>query len=81
MTSFDTVAQLPGWVVDDHTSIMREAAPYRGMSPGERGKILRDLCRGAARQLSYRKNARELFDYQDPLPESTKIALARLRKK
>ena len=72
---------LPGWVTDDRTSIEREAAPYRGMSSQERGRILRELCRGAIRQISYRNNPQQILDYQDPLPESTRAALGRLRKK
>ena len=72
--------RLPGWVTDDHSSIEREAAPYRGMTSAERMQFLAELCRGAAKQLSFRPDAARLLDYQDPLPESTRSALARLRR-
>jgi hypothetical protein len=72
--------KLPGWVVDDATSIEREAKPYRGLSNVERTRILADLCRAAAKQLSFRANRAYLLDYQDPVPESTRQALARLRQ-
>lgn len=72
--------KLPGWVVDDATSIEQEAKPYRGISHAERARIQADVCRAAAKQISFRANSAYLLDYQDPVPESTRQAFARLRR-
>jgi hypothetical protein len=71
--------QLPKWAVDDRTSIEREAAPWRGRSLEEHARATSAACRAAARQLALRPDRERLLAYRDPLPESTRIALRRLR--
>jgi hypothetical protein len=66
-------------MVDDRTAVAREAAVWRAMSREERLRHLAIACRGAARQLAYRADRRRLLDHRDALPESTLVALARLR--
>ena len=71
--------QLPKWVVDDRTSIDREAAPYLGMPAEERARATAAACRAAARQLANRPDRARLLAYRDPLPERTIVILRRLR--
>ena len=73
------MTELPGWVVDDRTSVAREAAPYRRMTADERWRHLSAACRAAARQLASRPDRERLLAYRDPLPESSAAILARLR--
>jgi len=73
------MVQLPKWVVDDRTSIEREAAPWRERSAEERARATAAACRAAARQLANRPDRERLLAYRDPLPESTIAALRRLR--
>jgi hypothetical protein len=71
--------KLPGWVVDDATSVREEAAPYRDLAPAQRARHLAAVCRAGARLLRARSDAAIVRDYRDPLPASTVRALARLR--
>jgi hypothetical protein len=71
---------LPKWMVDDRTSIEREAAPWRGRSPEEHARATAAACRAAARQLALRPDRERLLAYRDPLPQSTRVALRRLRE-
>ena len=71
--------EVPKWVVDDAASIADEAAPYVEMSGEERLRHLAAACRAAARLLELREDAQVALDYEDPLPESSVRALARLR--
>ncbi|MEI8255142.1 MAG: hypothetical protein WCJ30_05660 [Deltaproteobacteria bacterium] len=71
--------KLPAWVVDDAASVRAEAAPYRDMTPEKRGELLASACRAAARMLRARADGARAAEYRDPLPESSKLALARLR--
>ena len=73
------LARLPGWVVDDATSVRNEAAPYRDMTPTERGALLAAACRSAARILRSRADAAQILELRDTLPESSERALERLR--
>ena len=70
---------LPKWVVDNQTAIEREAAPWRGRTPAEHIRATAAACRAAARQLAQRTDRQRLLAFRDPLPESTIVALARLR--
>jgi hypothetical protein len=70
---------LPKWVVDNRTSVEREAAPYRGLTPEQRWRATAAACRSAARQLAQRADRQRLVDYRDPLPASTVVVLRRLR--
>lgn len=71
--------QLPGWVVDNATSLREEAAPYIGLTPEQRAPMLRAACRAGARLLRARSDADPVLAYVEPLPASTEQALARLR--
>lgn len=71
---------LPGWVVDDRESVREEAAPYRLMTPEQRGALMAAACRAAARLLSVREDRRKVLNFRDPLPPSTLLALQRLRR-
>lgn len=73
------MAPLPKWVVDDQTSIEREAAPWRGRPPEAHQRATAAACRAAARQLAQRADRERLLAFRDPLPESTLAALRRLR--
>jgi hypothetical protein len=70
---------LPGWVVDNATSVAREAEPYVALSPDERAELVVKLCRIAVSIASGRTDAARVFAYRDPLPVSTELALERLR--
>lgn len=71
---------LPGWVIDDADSVRQEAAPYLAMTPAQRLRDLKAVCRAGARLLRARSDAELALAYRDPLPESTLAALSRLRK-
>lgn len=71
---------LPGWVVDDTESVRIEAEPYREMTPEQRGSLLAAACRAAARMLRSRDDAEAVLAHEDPLPESSRRALERLRR-
>jgi len=71
---------LPKWVIDDIESVRLEAAPYREMTLVQRQVLLAAACKAAARMLRSRDDAEEVLAYTDPIPESSKQALARLRR-
>jgi hypothetical protein len=70
---------LPKWVVSNAESLREEAAPYVGLSPEERARMLGAACRAGVRLLRARPDAARLLERTDPLPESTERALVRLR--
>ena len=70
---------LPAWAVNNRLSVAREAAPYRDFSPAQRAQALAAACRAATQQAAARPDAQRLREYRDPLPESSRIALRRLR--
>jgi hypothetical protein len=76
---FEAMRGLPRWVSDERSAVEHEAAPYRGLSFAERGRLTAMACRAAARQLAARSDRERLLAYRDPLPESTQRTLARLR--
>lgn len=72
--------RLPGWVVDDTTSIREEAAEWAGLTPAQRWRLA-VLCSRDVMWAARASGARQrVLDQVVPLPESTVIALARLRK-
>jgi hypothetical protein len=73
------MAKLPKWVVDNHTSVEREAEPHRLLTPEARWRATASACGSAARQLATRPDRQRILDYRDPLPESTRVLLRRLR--
>ena len=71
--------RLPGWVVDNATSVRREAEPYRDLTPAARWEITHRCCRAALSLLRRSPHAAQALNLVDPLPPSTVLALARLR--
>ena len=72
--------KLPGWVVDNSASIREEVAPYVGMTMSERWEATKRCCRAAATMLKFHRDPARALEYSDPLPESTRRALERLRR-
>ena len=70
---------LPGWVVDNRTSVLREAEPYRAMTCEQRLKLMSLLCDDAVKQVNAREDRDAVVRYREPLPQSSVEALARLR--
>ncbi len=75
------IARLPGWVVDDVTSVHSEVAEWRALSPAERWRLAVLCARDAMWAARASGNPRRILDQVDPLPESTVNALARLRQR
>jgi hypothetical protein len=72
--------RLPGWVVDNATSVRDEVAPYVAMTRSERWAATRRCCQAAAAMLRFHRDPRRALEHRDPLPESTRRALDRLRR-
>ena len=70
---------LPGWIVDDAASVCSEAEPYSKMTEEQRLSLLAMACRAAAKIVLSREDAVAVLAYEDPLPESSRRALERLR--
>jgi hypothetical protein len=70
---------LPAWVTSNEQSLADEASDYIGMTPEQRGVLLAQLCRDAARILAIRSDAKLALNYRDPLPENSRRLLERLR--
>jgi hypothetical protein len=71
--------RLPKWVVDNESSLREEAAPYVSLTPEARAEMLAAACRAGAKLLRARTDAARILARVDPLPESSELALARLR--
>jgi len=70
---------LPGWVVDNQSSVAREAEPYVALTPEERADCLVQVCRTAMSIAKSRPDSARVFAFRDALPASTELALRRLR--
>jgi hypothetical protein len=73
--------KLPGWVVDNKTSVKREAAPWRDRSDEEHAQALAAVCRASAKILRARDDRAVVNAWVDPLPPHSIAALKRLRSK
>jgi hypothetical protein len=73
------LAKLPGWVVDDVTSIREEVADLRGLRREDLWRLAHLCSRDALWAVRAHPSPARVLDHQDPLPESTRAALARLR--
>lgn len=73
------LAELPGWVVEDATSVREEMAPYVGATPEELWRHTEDCARDAMWAVRASGFPERVLAYEDPLPPSTIAALARLR--
>ena len=71
---------LPGWVVDDVTSVKNEVAEWRGLTPAQLWRLA-ELC-GRDAMWAIRASGRRdaVLAREDPLPESSILALQRLRR-
>jgi hypothetical protein len=73
------LTKLPGWIVDDATSVREEVADWVNASPAERWRLAR-LCARDALWAARASGMRErILEQVDALPESSIRALARLR--
>ena len=75
------LARLPGWVVDDATSIREEVAELVGTTPEERWRLCRLCARDAMWAVRANRDPARVLDHQDPLPPDTIAALARLQER
>lgn len=73
--------KLPGWVVDDATSVRDEVAEYRGVSAERLWELTRACARASAWTLGFHEDPKAALERVDPVPASTLEALARLRAK
>ena len=71
--------RLPGWVVDEDTSIREEVADYAGAAPERLWELTHMCARTAAWSLKFHSDPSAALDYRDPLPATTLAALERLR--
>jgi hypothetical protein len=71
---------LPGWVVDDVTSVREEVAEWKQLSPSERWRLARACSRDAMWAARASGMRQRILDQLDPLPSSTLDALERLRR-
>jgi len=74
-----TLDRLPGWIVDNATSVRREVADQIGTSMIERWEATRRACRAARAILRFHARAESVLANPDPLPASSLRALERLR--
>ncbi len=74
------LAKLPGWVVDDVTSVRAEVAAWRELSAAERWQLARQCSDDAMWAVRSSGRAQRILDQVAPLPDSTIAALARLRR-
>ena len=70
--------RLPAWIVPNDVSVEQEVAGYRDMPMEQRLRFSRALCREAALVLAAREDGPRIWEWIDPLPESTVAALRRL---
>lgn len=73
------LAKLPGWVVSDEESVASEAARWARMTAAERWREVEDCARDAMWAVRASPFPDRVLAYEEPLPESTLAALARLR--
>ncbi len=72
--------KLPGWIVDNTTSVRADVAPYLEVSrEASWALVVRAAALGAA-QLAWNPRPEEARNFRDPLPRSSREALARLRR-
>jgi hypothetical protein len=72
--------ELPGWAIDDVESVREEVAEWKGLSPAELWKLAQLCARDAIWAVHASGDPERILAHEDPLPESTIAALARLRK-
>jgi hypothetical protein len=73
------LAKLPGWAIDDEASVRAEVADWVDASSTERWSATRRCARAAASLLRFHADRSKALEWVDPLPESTRQAIERLR--
>lgn len=73
------LTKLPGWALDDVESVREEVAEWQGLTPAQLWHLARLCARDAMWAARASGNPRRILEHEDPLPESTRVALARLR--
>ena len=71
---------LPGWVVDNDTSVRDEVAGWRDLSPSERWQLALACSRDAMWAAGLSGMKERILAQIDPLPASSEAALERLRR-
>lgn len=66
-------------LTDRAFTVTQEAEEVRSLSPEQRAVRMRAALRAAVKLLQAREDRRRVLDLRDPLPESSRRALARLR--
>ena len=78
------LTRLPGWVVDDATSVREEVADLVGASPEQLWRMAKRCARDARwavrATVDGHADPGRVLDHRDPLPPTTLAAMARLRK-
>jgi hypothetical protein len=74
------LAKLPGWVIDNATSVRAEVAEWARLTAAERWRLARLCTEDAMWATRASGNAERILDHVDPLPASSVAALARLRR-
>jgi hypothetical protein len=74
------MTRLPGWVVDDVTSVRNEVAEWRGLSEAALWDLAKRCSRDAMWAIRASGRAEQILAQEDPLPETTVRALERLRR-
>lgn len=71
---------VPGWVVGDIASVREEVKEWVGLTPDQLWHLAK-LCARDAMWAARASGMRDrILEHTDPLPESSMIALKRLRK-
>ncbi|MCB9594870.1 MAG: hypothetical protein H6719_19265 [Sandaracinaceae bacterium] len=73
--------KLPGWVVDDVTSVRQEVAEWVDLTPAERWKLAQACARDVIWAVRASGDAERILSHIDPLPVTSVRALERLRRK
>jgi hypothetical protein len=73
------IEALPGWVISDEQSVRADVARYVGMPPDALWREVEDCARDAMWAVRASGFAERVLAYEEPVPESTVVALARLR--
>jgi hypothetical protein len=71
--------KLPKWLADNRSAVLWEVADAAAQSPQQRFEALRRACATGAELLRLNPHPQRVLDWVDPLPESSRAALARLR--
>ncbi len=72
--------EVPGWATDD-TSMKEDAARWARMTPAELWREVEDCAKDAMWAVRASPFPERVLSYEDPLPESTLVALRRLRER